>query len=91
MIQSMFMDPTNKEEIREIKIDLYYVNITTLYDLQHNLLQAHEGQSIEVWATLEASEMWIMNLASFDVRWPKLLTHASMLVFTFVSWTLASP
>lgn len=31
------------------------------------------------------------DLASFDVRWPKLLTHAHMVVFTVVSWTLASP
>lgn len=39
----MFMDPTNKEEIREIKTDQYYTKITALDDSQHNLLRAHEG------------------------------------------------
>lgn len=91
MIPSMFMDSNNKEEIREIKTHLYYTNITALYDSQHNLLQAQEGQFTEVWALLEASEIVIMNLASLGVRWLKLLTHAHVLVFTIVSWIPAGP
>lgn len=87
----MFMDSNNKGEIREIKTHLYYTNITALYDSQHDLLQAQEGQFTEVWALLKASEMLVMDLASLDVRWLKLLTHAHVLVFTIGSRLPASP
>lgn len=87
----MFMDSNNKGERREIRTRLYYTNITALYDSQHDLLQAQEGQFTEVRALLEASEMLVMDLVSLDVRWLTLSTHAHVLVFTIVSQLLASP
>jgi len=85
------MDSNNKGERREIRTRLYYTNITALYDSQHDLLQAQEGQFTEVRALLEASEILVVDLASLDVRWLMLSTHAHVLVFTIVSQLLASP
>lgn len=86
----MFMESNIKEEVREITTRLYYTDITASYDSQHDLLQAQEGRFTEVWALLRSS-MLVMDSASLDVRWLKLLTHAHVLVFTIGSRLLASP